>query len=181
MLTHRITYNVCKFKKSHTFRHNKCTSQQYSFKTSLVNLKKNGMMIMCFHCDYWKGGGQTRTSSITSSRFIHRKLHKIGQKTERATPIIASMQLHPTLHCPVLQTPAPPQQYRKKGLLNPRGYVRRAEITTNTKRKSKLVNNICLCAFFRIFVYSKIHVQETIFQETLFHNILLINSNKTVK
>lgn len=43
-------------KKSHTFRHNKYTSQQYSFKTSLVNLKKNGMMKMCFPCDYWKGG-----------------------------------------------------------------------------------------------------------------------------
>lgn len=56
MLTHRITYNVCKFKKSHTFSHNKYTSQQYSFKTSLVNLKKNGMMKMCFPCDYWKEG-----------------------------------------------------------------------------------------------------------------------------
>lgn len=85
---------------------------------------------------------------MTSSRLIHRKLHRIGQKTERATPIIASMQLHPTLHCPVSQAPAPPQQYRKKGLLNPRGYVRRAEITTSTEKKIKKVNYICPCAFF---------------------------------
>lgn len=49
---------------------------------------------MDVHGPYERRGhyfGQTGIASMTSSRFIHRKLQRIGQNTDRATPIIASM------------------------------------------------------------------------------------------